>query len=128
MPHPDPQSLAAEWKAEAETLRHWGATQQADALEGCAEHLLSWWEEELYRRVNTDEAVEISGYSRSALEKKRAEGKLTNAGDEGKPAYLLGELPCKARHLPKRRSRAEGAEPNLAAEVLSVRRGARRAS
>lgn len=128
MPLPDPQTLAAELKAEAETLRKWGATQQATALEECAERLLGWWEEELYRRVSTEEAEEISGYTRSGLESMRAEGKLTNAGKEGKPAYLMGELPCKPRPLPERRSRTSGSEPNLAAEVLSARCGARRAS
>ena len=128
MPHPNPQELAAQWKAEAEILQQWGATEQATALEGCAERLMNWWEEELYRRVSTEEAAEISGYTRSGLDRMRADGRLTNAGDEGKPAYLLGELPCKPRPLPKRHSRAERAEPNLAAEVLSVRRGARRAS
>lgn len=125
---PDPSVLAAEWKAEAETLRHWGATQQATALEGCADRLLDWWEETLYRRVSTEEAIELSGYTRSGLERMRGEGKLTNVGEEGKPLYLLGELPRKPRPLPRRRSRADDAEPDLAKEVLSLRRSARRAS
>ncbi|MGH8545698.1 MAG: hypothetical protein ACREX3_19165 [Gammaproteobacteria bacterium] len=125
---PDPQVLAAEWKAEAETLRRWGATQQATALDACADRLLGWWEEELYRRVSTEEAAELSGYTRSGLERLRAEGKLTNAGEEGKPAYLLGELPRKPKPFLRRRSRADEAEPDLAKEILALRRGARRAS
>jgi len=129
MPLADPPALATKWKAEAETLRRWGATQQAAALEACADHLVSWWEEQLHRRVTTEEAVEISGYTRSALEKMRADGKLTNAGEDGKPAYFLGELPSKPKPLPGRRhSRADDAEPDLAKELLSLRRGARRAS
>lgn len=128
MLHPDPTALAAEWKAEAETLRHWGAMQQATALEGCADRLLDWWEDELYRRLTTEEAAELSGYTRSGLESMRGEGKLTNVGEEGKPAYLLGELPRKPRPLPARRNRTRGSEQNLAGDVLRGRRGARRAS
>lgn len=128
MPLPDPQALAVDWRSKAETLRNWGAHQQATAIEGCAQHLLEWWDDQLYRRVNTKEAEEISGHCRSALEKMRAKGRLTNAGDEGKPLYFLGELPSKPKPLPSRRSRADDAEPDLAKEVLYLRRSARRAS
>jgi hypothetical protein len=105
-------------------LRRWGALDQAAAIEGCAQHLLAWWDEQLYREVTTEEAIEISGFSRSGLERLRECGKLTKAGDAGEPRYIPVELPRKARRLPPK---TPNGEPDLAAEVLPFRRTCQRA-
>ncbi len=120
----NPQVLADDLLSQATVLRRWGALDQAAAIEGCAQHLLDWWEEQLYREVTTEEAIEISGFSRSGLERQRERGELTKAGDPHDPRYIAGQLPRKARRLPPK---TPNGEPDLAAEVLPLRRTYQRA-
>ncbi len=90
----DPRGLADRWRELAEEVRTLGAEGQALTLEKCAEELVTYWREIEIRTVDTEEAVEISGFTASALRKMRAEGKLTDAGPG---RYYLAELPRKPR-------------------------------
>jgi hypothetical protein len=110
----DPTTVLERWRSEAESFDRFGQAAPAAMLRRCAEDLREWWETRARELVTTEEAIEISGYSRSALESMRRDGKLTAAGSPGDPRYVAGELPSKPRRL-------DTGEPDLASMVLDAR-------
>lgn len=115
----DPTRLLERWESEADSFSRFGQTAQAAMMRRCAEDLREWWEARGHELVTTEEAIELSGYSRSALEEMRRQGKVTAAGEPGRPLYRRGELPRKPRRLP--RLRLESGEPDVVGEVLLAR-------
>jgi hypothetical protein len=106
--------LLERWRTEAEVLRRRGAQPQADALETCAAELEEFERARDLEALSLEQAVALSGYSYSALQKMLAEDELTNVGKRGKPLVRRGDLPRKAR---------PAAMPDLAGAVIAGRIG-----
>ncbi len=110
-------SLAERWRLEAKMARQIGADPQATTLEKCAAELESQEREEGLRLVTLHEAVTLTGYSYSALEKGVRAGRLPNAGTKHRPRLRMVDLPRK----PGVTMRAEPG-PDLAERVLAHRK------
>ena len=102
-PPPDPQPtmrydsehLAKLWREHAALLRKYGAEQQATVLEQCAAEVES---ERLRRecaRISLDDAVELTGLSRSHLRRLWRTRKVRQLGTRENPEFLVRELPIK---------------------------------
>ncbi len=111
-------SLASQWRDEAETLRRRGATAQAVVLESCAEELETALREHDLEALTLNEASQESGYSYSALQKKVASDELPNMGSKNCPRVRRGDLPRKPGRLP--RGPSDG-EPDLVGTILAGR-------
>jgi hypothetical protein len=107
----EPTALLDRWSREAESFDRFGQSAQAAMIRRCSEDLREWWEKRNRELVTVEEAIEISGYSRSALEQMRRDGKLSEVGPG---RFLAGELPRKPQLL-------DTGEPNIAALVLQSR-------
>jgi hypothetical protein len=107
--------LLERWRTEAEVLRRRGAQPQADALETCAVELEEFERACELEALSLEQAVTVSGYSYSALQKMVAAGELANVGKKGKPRVRRGDLPRKATPAPM---------PDLAGAVIAGRIGA----
>ena len=113
-------ALAEKWRSDADVLEQRGASSVAAVWRLAADELdvfLSAWETE---RLAIAEAVQESGYTRSALEKMLRRGDIVNAGEKGKPRVRRCDLPRKAGGTP----RDEEGEPDLAAAVWAAKCGA----
>lgn len=106
-------TLVTEWREEATTLRRWGATVNADAVEACAIQLETRLREYALESLTLEDAARESGYSYSALQKQLATGELPNAGTKGRPRLRRSDLPRKGRPI------AVG----LADAILAARQG-----
>lgn len=84
--------LATEWRERAETLRSFGAADQAAAVERCAEQLEErlgeWWTEPL----SIEEAAEDLGVSYDAVQKRLRRRAYSNVGRAGSPAVRRCDL------------------------------------
>lgn len=116
----DLTELVDRWRQEIAVLQRWGAERQATVLQTCLKDVEEWHREQQLRELTIKEAAEVSGFSRSALEKMGKRGELTPVGSPGHPRYIAGELPRKAR---RRQLRIMNGEPDLAGEVLTGRSG-----
>lgn len=87
--------LAQTWHSEATLLRRRGAALQAEVLESCATDLEAWVREHDLEALTLEQAATESGYSYSALQKKVADGELTNVGKKHAPRIRRGDLPRK---------------------------------
>lgn len=106
--------LPAYWRAEAARLRAYGAESQAVTLEACARELEGTYRAANFEVLTLEQASRESGFSYSALEKAVRTGRLSNAGEKGKPRVLRKDLPHKAASGP-------GEALGLAAQVLARR-------
>ena len=88
------RDLIERWRSEMDTLRKWGAG--ADILGRCINELESVLDAEKLEAITLGEAVRVSGYSYSSLQKKVAGGELPNIGKKGSPRVRKGDLPKKA--------------------------------
>jgi hypothetical protein len=113
-----PLLLASRWRSEAIVARKIGAESQAALLEQCASELEAEAQAEALRTVTLTEAVELSGYTYSALEKAVRRGAIPNAGEKHRPLIRVGDLPRKPRRWLK-----GGNAPALAERVLAGRKG-----
>ena len=109
--------LAAQWRAEAETLRRRGATAQALLLESCADELATVLRERDLEALTIQQASEESGYSYSGLQKMITDSKLPNVGDKNRPRVRRGDLPRKAGRLSKP---THDGEPDLVGQILAM--------
>ena len=94
------QRLLTRWRAEAETLRSYAATAQADLVTTLADQLeaaLLVPEEPSHKLA---EAARVLGYDPDYLRKLVREGKLVNHGRKGAPRVRLSECPRKAAAQP----------------------------
>lgn len=105
--------LATSWRQKATTLREWSAAPQAEALERCAAELEATMREQALDELSLEQAVEVSGYTYSSLQKKVATGQLDNVGEPGRPRVRRGDLPRKGGSLAR----------GIAEEVLARRGG-----
>ena len=91
-----PADLPAEWRAQAEGLRQFGADAQAKAVDRCADHLEEVLRQEGDALLTLPEAAEESGYSSDHIGRLVREGKIPNAGRPGAPRIARRDLPLKA--------------------------------
>jgi hypothetical protein len=87
--------LPKRWIEDASLLRRYSAIAQAEVLEICATQLEAELREHELEALTLEEAVEESGYSYSALQKKVAAGELENVGKKGHPRIPRWQLPKK---------------------------------
>jgi hypothetical protein len=111
------KSLPEQWRLEAAMARRIGADPQATTLEKCAAELESLEREEGLRLVTLHDAVALTGYSYSALEKGIRAGRIPNAGTKHRPRIRAVDLPRK----PRTTIRVEPG-PDLAERVLAHRK------
>jgi hypothetical protein len=108
-----PAGLAAQWRADAATLRRRGAGELAVALETCAEELATWaraWELEA---LTLEQAARESGFAYSTLQHLVADGRVRNAGSARRPRIRRTDLP--------RKPGTAGETHDLADRVLAAR-------
>lgn len=91
-----PTDLPAEWRAQAEGLREFGADAQAKALDRCANRLEEALRQEGDALLTLPEAAEESGYSSDHIGRLIREGRIPNAGRPGAPRIARRDLPLKA--------------------------------
>ena len=91
-----PADLPAEWRAQAEGLRQFGADAQAKAVDRCAAHLEEVLRYEGDALLTLPEAASESGYSADHIGRLVREGKIPNAGRPGAPRIARRDLPLKA--------------------------------
>jgi hypothetical protein len=91
-----PANLPAEWRAQAEGLRQFGADAQAKAVDRCANHLEEAFRQTEAEQLTLQDAAEESGYSADHLGRLVREGKIPNAGRPSAPRISRRDLPIKA--------------------------------
>jgi hypothetical protein len=120
--------LSEKWRGHAETLRAFGATNQAEAVEQCAadlERALAADDGELLTR---EQAARISGYSADHLGRLVRQGTLRNSGRARAPRFRRADLPRKPTGLPLQASIPHllGADPRqVARAVVTSKEGKR---
>ena len=123
-----PQELSVKWRGHVETLRTFGATSQAQAVEQCAaelERALALNDDELLTR---SQAAAFSGYSADHLGRLMRQGSLRNMGKTRAPLFRRKDLPRKRAGLPLSASNLHllGADPRQVAKaVVTSRQGER---
>ena len=90
-----PADLPAEWRAQAEALREFGADAQAKAVDRCANRLEEALRQEGDALLTLPEAAEESGYSADHIGRLIRDGKIPNAGRSGAPRITRRDLPLK---------------------------------
>ena len=110
--------LVAEWRNEADTLRKFGATGQAEAVECCATGLEERLRASQIEALTLEQAATESGFSYSTLQQRLADGSLPNAGERGSPRIRRVDLPLRGGAPAPR---TEDGTPDLASEVLGRR-------
>ena len=91
-----PADLPAEWRAQAEGLRQFGADAQAKAVDRCAKRLEEALRHEDETLLTLPEAADESGYSAEHLGRLVRDGNIPNAGRLGAPRIARRDLPIKA--------------------------------
>jgi hypothetical protein len=104
---PNFSQLLSDLREEADNLRQWGATAQADAAFHIIGRIEAWARERELEALTLEEAAKESGYTYSGLQKMMARGELTNAGTKHRPRLIRGELPKKGGKREGSRSLAE---------------------
>ncbi len=120
--------LLGEWRAHAKTLRVFGATTQAEAVERCASELDEALAAEDGKLLTLQQAARISGYSADHLGRLVRLGTVRNMGCPRAPRIRQGDLPRKAATLSVHASRLHltGADPRqVARAVVTSRKGER---
>ena len=120
--------LSEKWRGHAETLRAFGATSQAEAVEQCAadlERALAADNDELLTR---GQAARISGYSADHLGRLVRQGSLPNMGRARAPRFRRGDLPRKPTALLLQASIPHllGADPRQVARAVVTSKEAKR--
>ena len=88
-------SRATVWREHAEILRKYKQVSLAELLEELAEELEADEVARASARVDLEDAVAITGYTRGHLRRMIATGQLSNLGTDEKPEFLLASLPRK---------------------------------
>jgi hypothetical protein len=87
--------LAGSWRQEARLARELGATEAAQTLERCAGQLEVVEREHALEALTLEQAAAASGYSYSTLQHLVADGRIKNAGSDGRPRIRRADLPRK---------------------------------
>lgn len=85
--------LAAAWRAQAATLRAYGAEPQAVAVERCVAELEAALAADADATLTLAEAVVASGVPERTLRAMLADGRVPNAGRKHKPLIRRADLP-----------------------------------
>ncbi|MDB4950436.1 MAG: hypothetical protein JWM27_3085 [Gemmatimonadetes bacterium] len=91
----DKDELAKHWREHAATLRKYGADHQAAVLEQCASEIESERQRCETGTISLDEAVELTGFSRSHLRRLWRTGKVRQLGTQRNPEFNAADLPKK---------------------------------
>lgn len=92
---------AAELRRRAECLRSWGGSEDvARIYEIIADELVELVRVHADTPLTLQEAAKESGYSEDHLRHLVAEGKITNAGQKGRPRIRRRDLPRKPATVP----------------------------
>jgi hypothetical protein len=91
--------LPGRWRAEALTLRSWGAEDKAKVLERVAAELEAELRAGANAELTLEEAAQECGYHPDSLGRLIREGKLANVGRKHAPCVRRGDLPQKPRAL-----------------------------
>ena len=90
------ESLPADWRKQAKSLRRYGGETPAIAIERCADDLETTLVERDETTLSLVEAARESGYSRDHLGRLVRDGKIPNAGLPNAPRIARIHLPRKA--------------------------------
>ena len=116
----DAIDLAGQWRDDAAVYRRRGQESLAAMVESFAADLEEWWREWWLEQLTLDDAADEAGVSYSAMQKRLAEGRVTNVGRRGSPLVQRRDL---FPGLSGARLTAEDGSPDLAAEILKSRTG-----
>jgi hypothetical protein len=120
--------LSTQWRVDAKTLRSFGATSQAEAVERCAVELENTLAAEEGELLTLKHAAQISGYSTDHLGRLVRYGSIPNLGRPRAPRIRRGDLPIKPGTLPRQSLSPHllGADPRqVARAVVTSRKGER---
>lgn len=111
--------LPALWREHAALLRKYGAEQQAAVLEQCAAEVEAERQRRESARISLDEAVELSGYSRSHLRRLWRTGQVRQLGTQENPEFQTADLPRKPGYVAENKTLAQddGQPVNLRLQV-----------
>lgn len=106
MTHRDNDRLASPsiWREHATAMRRYGLDAFATALEKCAADVEAEERERASARVTLEEAVEITGFSRSHLRRLWRTRRVRPLGAEESPEFYLADLPRKAGYVPENKT------------------------
>jgi hypothetical protein len=118
MPYQSDQ-LPALWREHAALLRKYGAEQQASVLEQCAAEVEAERQRRETARISLEEAVELTGYSRSHLRRLWRTGQVRKFGTQENPEFQTDDLPRKPGYVAENKTLAEDEAPpvNLRMQV-----------
>jgi hypothetical protein len=122
------RDLLSQWGSQAMTLRSFGATTQAAAIERCALQLEQALAAEDGELLTLQQAALLSGYSADHLGRLVRQGSVRNMGRPRAPRLRRGDLPRKAAALPIHAFEPHflGADPRqVARAVVASRKGER---
>ena len=107
------------WREHAAAMRKYGLEFFATALEQCAADVEAEERERAASRVTLEEAVEITGFSRSHLRRLWRTRRVRPLGSEESPEFYLTDLPRKAGYVPeiKTLARDPASDVNLKMQV-----------
>lgn len=88
--------LLAEWRADAERLRRYGAEGEARAVEACAAALETALRAQAEELMSLTEAAHESGYAPDTLGRMIRDGRLANHGTRRRPRVRRADLPRRA--------------------------------
>jgi len=84
--------LVRHWRAEAASLRGWGACAEATVLERAADELEHATREDMNEALTLEDAARRTGYSAEHLGRLVRQGKLENVGRKHAPRVRRGDL------------------------------------
>lgn len=103
----DSDQLASLWREHAALLRKYGAEEQAAVLEQCAAEV----EAERHKRdaaiISLDDAVQLTGFSRSHLRRLWRTGRVRQLGTKEIPEFHAVDLPRKPGYIAENNTLAE---------------------
>lgn len=99
--------LAQLWRHHAATLRKYGAEQQAAVLEQCAAEVEADRQRRELARLSIDDAVDLTGYSRSHLRRLWRTGQVRQLGTRENPEFHAADLPRKPGYITENKTLAE---------------------
>ncbi|HYH80908.1 MAG TPA: hypothetical protein VEX86_13995 [Longimicrobium sp.] len=103
----DSDHLASLWREHAALLRKYGAEKQAAVLEQCAAEVEAEREKREAARISLDDAVQLTGFSRSHLRRLWRTGKVRQLGTQENPEFHAADLPRKSGYVAENKTLAE---------------------
>jgi hypothetical protein len=113
--------LADLWREHAATLREYGADQQAALLEQCAAEVEAARQQREAARISLDDAVELTGYSRSHLRRLWRTGQVRQLGTHENPEFHASDLPRKPGYVAGNKTLAKDEAPPVNSRMQVAR-------